>query len=46
LERGDKATILLPSEQGYGGNPPAGIPLNAPLIFEVNLIEVKAGPNS
>ncbi|MFT7364272.1 MAG: FKBP-type peptidyl-prolyl cis-trans isomerase, partial [Algoriphagus sp.] len=46
LELGDKATILLPSEQGYGNNPPAGIPLNAPLIFEVNLIEVKAGPNS
>jgi FKBP-type peptidyl-prolyl cis-trans isomerase len=46
LERGDRATILLPSEQGYADNPPAGIPLNAPLIFEVNLIEVKAGPNS
>jgi FKBP-type peptidyl-prolyl cis-trans isomerase FklB len=46
LERGDKATILMPSELGYGTNPPAGIPLNAPLIFEVNLIEVKAGPNS
>lgn len=46
LEKGDKATILMPSEAAYGNNPPAGIPLNAPLLFEVNLIEVKAGPNS
>jgi FKBP-type peptidyl-prolyl cis-trans isomerase len=46
LEKGDKATILMPSEYGYGNNPPAGIPNNAPLIFEVNLTEVKAGPNS
>jgi FKBP-type peptidyl-prolyl cis-trans isomerase FklB len=46
LERGDKATILMPSEAAYGSNPPAGVPLNAPLIFEVNMIEVKAGPNS
>ncbi len=44
LERGDKATILMPSEYGYGSNPPQGIPQNAPLIFEVNLVEVKAGP--
>lgn len=46
LERGDKATIILPSEQGYGNNPPAGIPLNAPLVFVVDLMEVKSGPNS
>jgi FKBP-type peptidyl-prolyl cis-trans isomerase FklB len=44
LERGDKATIIMPSEYGYGNNPPQGIPQNAPLIFEVELIEIKAGP--
>ncbi|MDG1276242.1 MAG: FKBP-type peptidyl-prolyl cis-trans isomerase [Algoriphagus sp.] len=44
MERGDKATILIPSEYAYGNNPPQGIPQNAPLIFEVDLIEVKAGP--
>jgi len=44
MERGDKATILMPSEYGYGNNPPQGIPQNAPLIFEVELVEVKAGP--
>lgn len=43
LEQGDKATILMPSELGYGGNPPGGIPLDAPLIFEVNMIEIKEG---
>jgi FKBP-type peptidyl-prolyl cis-trans isomerase FklB len=44
MERGDKATILIPSEYAYGNNPPQGIPQNAPLIFEVDLVEVKAGP--
>lgn len=44
LERGDKATILIPSAYAYGNNPPQGLPQNAPLIFEVELLEVKAGP--
>jgi FKBP-type peptidyl-prolyl cis-trans isomerase FkpA len=46
LEQGDKATILIPSAYAYGNNPPPNsrIPLNAPLIFEVELTEVKAGP--
>ncbi len=44
LEQGDKATIFMPSLLGYGANPPQGIPVNAPLIFEVELVQVKEGP--
>jgi len=44
LERGDKATILIPSELAYGNEARQGIPQNSVLIFEVELLEVKAGP--
>ncbi|MDN3204020.1 FKBP-type peptidyl-prolyl cis-trans isomerase [Algoriphagus sediminis] len=44
IEVGDKATVIMPSELGYANNPPSGIPVNAPLIFEIELIEVKRGP--
>jgi FKBP-type peptidyl-prolyl cis-trans isomerase FklB len=44
LERGDKATIIIPSELAYGTEARQGIPQNSVLIFEVELIEVKSGP--
>ncbi len=45
MEKGDKATVFIPSVYGYGNNPPSGdIPQHAPLIFELNLIDVKDGP--
>ncbi len=44
IELGDKATVIMPSELGYGGNPPDGIPVNAPLIFEIELLDIKRSP--
>ena len=38
LKKGGKGTFLLPSELAYGSNPPFGIPLNAVLAFDIELI--------
>lgn len=46
MEEGDKATIFIASEVGYAGNPPVGIPLDAPLIFEVELVNIIEGPRN
>jgi peptidylprolyl isomerase len=42
MKKGEKATIQLTSEYGYGeaGSPPS-IPPNATLIFEVELVSFK-----
>ncbi|SFD52839.1 FKBP-type peptidyl-prolyl cis-trans isomerase [Chitinophaga sp. CF118] len=44
LKKGSKATLVIPSTLAYGlqGSPPA-IPSNSVLVFEVQLIDVKAG---
>ncbi len=42
---GEKATVIFPSRLGYGSYPPQGIPVNSPLVFEIELIEVINGPN-
>lgn len=39
MTRGQKNMLLLPSKLGYGSRPPAGIPANAVLIFEVVLVD-------
>lgn len=44
MEQGDKATVFIPSESGYGRNPNGQIPSNSPLIFELDLLEVVPGP--
>ncbi len=44
MEKGDKATVFIPSVYGYGNNSSGDIPPNSPLIFELNLIDVKDGP--
>ncbi|MFC3879919.1 FKBP-type peptidyl-prolyl cis-trans isomerase [Algoriphagus namhaensis] len=46
MESGDKATVIMPSIFGYGSNPPAGIPIDAPLIFELDLLQVVKGPDN
>lgn len=44
LKKGSKATLLIPSGLAYGlqGSPPA-IPSNSVLVFDVQLVDVKAG---
>lgn len=39
LSRGGKGTFLLPSALGYGSRPPRGIPANAVLIFDIELVD-------
>lgn len=39
LKRGGKGTFLFPSALCYGSNPPPGIPKNAVLIFDIELID-------
>lgn len=39
LKRGGKGTFFLPSALCYGSNPPPGIPSNAVLIFDIELID-------
>ncbi len=39
LNRGSKATILIPSEAGYGQFSQPGIPRNSVLIFDVEIID-------
>lgn len=43
MKAGGKRTILIPGSLGYGpgGNPQAGIPSNAGLVFEVELVAVR-----
>lgn len=39
LKKGGRGTFFIPSYLGYGRFPPAGIPENAVLIFEIELID-------
>jgi len=39
LQKGGKGTFLIPSALGYGSNPPPGIPRNAVLIFDIELVD-------
>jgi FKBP-type peptidyl-prolyl cis-trans isomerase len=42
---GEKATVIFPARLGYGSESRDRIPANSPLIFELELVEVKNGPN-
>ena len=41
LQKGGKGTFFIPSSLGYGDNPPSGIPANAVLIFDIELVNFK-----
>ncbi len=46
LNKGGKATFLIPSTLGYGERGGGTIPPYAPLVFEVELVDIIAGPKS
>lgn len=46
MHPGEKATVIFPSRLGYGSQANGTIPANSPLIFELELIDIKKGPNS
>ncbi len=41
FDKGSKGTLLIPSRFAYGKNPPPGIPKNAVLIFDIELLEIQ-----
>ena len=40
MKVGGKRTIYIPASLGYGSAPPAGIPANANLLYEIELVSV------
>lgn len=45
MRPGEKAIVVFRSAWGYGNSEQARIPANSPLVFELELLEVKNGPN-
>lgn len=43
MKVGGTRRLIIPADQAYGGNPPAGsgIPANAPLVFDIELTAVE-----
>lgn len=46
MRPGEKAVVIFPSRLGYGNQGRDNIPPKSPLIFELELIEIKKGPNN
>jgi FKBP-type peptidyl-prolyl cis-trans isomerase len=40
MKLGEVRRIVIPGDQAYGSSPPAGIPKNAVLVFQVTLISI------
>lgn len=41
MKVGGTRRLLIPASLAYGANPPAGIPANADLVFDITLVNVK-----
>jgi FKBP-type peptidyl-prolyl cis-trans isomerase len=41
LKKGQKATIKIPPELGYGNKKQGSIPANSTLIFELEIVDVE-----
>lgn len=41
FDKGSKGSLFIPSRYAYGKNPPAGIPKNAILIFDIELLDIQ-----
>jgi FKBP-type peptidyl-prolyl cis-trans isomerase len=43
MKVGEKKTVVIPASQAYGANPPAGsgIPANADLVFDIELVSLR-----
>ncbi len=41
MKTGGKRTVYIPADLAYGANPPPGLPKNADLIFEIELLSFK-----
>ncbi|MFD1768284.1 FKBP-type peptidyl-prolyl cis-trans isomerase [Sphingobacterium suaedae] len=46
LTKGSKATLLVPSNLGYGERGGGAIPPYAPLVFDVELVDIIPGPKT
>jgi FKBP-type peptidyl-prolyl cis-trans isomerase FklB len=44
MQKGDKATVIMPSLYAYGTQANGGIPPNSPLLFELELVDIKGNP--
>lgn len=42
MKEGGKRRLVIPAAQAYGANPPqgSGIPANAPLVFDIELVKI------
>ena len=40
MKVGGTRRLIIPADQAYGANPPAGIPVNAPLVFDITLHKI------
>jgi FKBP-type peptidyl-prolyl cis-trans isomerase len=42
--KGGKGTLVIPSQMGYGAQGNGGIPPNAPLVFDIEVVDVQNAP--